>query len=165
MTYPTYVLRYVNEGTKSCIEKVFSCGDNSTIFANNRPCALLLKDSHYLNIWDYLSLFNEIDCPSITRKNRNKGSRERYKKRFCLQCMVFFSNERLHICQGICEKCLEKIENHLGSNFSDGDIKCKECDRAFPNEFCFESHKAKKLYGEFQSYCDYLSSLKIANRV
>ena len=74
--------------------------------------------------------------------------------------MVSFSNERLHICQGVCEKCLEKIENHLGSNFSDGDIKCEECQRFFSNAFCFESHKAKKLYGEFQSYCDYLSSLK-----
>ena len=31
-TYPAYVLRYVNRGTKSCIEKVFSCGDDSAIF-------------------------------------------------------------------------------------------------------------------------------------
>ena len=49
-TYPTYVLKYVNKGTKSCIEKVFSCGDDSTIFPNNHPCVLLLKDSHYLNV-------------------------------------------------------------------------------------------------------------------
>ena len=74
--------------------------------------------------------------------------------------MVSFSNERLHICQGVCEKCLEKIENHLGSNFSYGDFKCEKCEKFFLNEFCFESHKAKKLYGEFQSYCDYLSSLE-----
>ena len=49
-TYPTYVLRYVNKGTKSCIEKVFSCGDDSAIFPNDHPCVLLLKDSHYLNM-------------------------------------------------------------------------------------------------------------------
>ena len=53
-----------------------------------------------------------------------------------------------------------KIKNHLGSNFTDDNIKCEECERFFPNEFCFESHKVKKLYGEFQSYCDYLLSLK-----
>ena len=55
---------------------------------------------------------------------------------------------------------MEKIENHLGSNFSDGNIKCEEYEKFFPNEFCFKSHKAKKLDGEFQSYCDYLLSLK-----
>ena len=78
--------------------KSFSCGDDSAIFPNDCPCVLLLKDSHYLNVWDYPSLFNEIDCPNITRENQNKGSGERYKKHFCLRCIVSFSHKRLHIC-------------------------------------------------------------------
>ena len=153
-TYPTYIMRYVNKGTKSYIEKVFSCGDDESIFSNNRPCVLLLKDDHYLNVWDYSSLFNEIDCPDISKKKRNKGGGERYKKRFCLQCMVSFSNERLHICQGFCEKCLEKVENHLDDSNDILDIMCEDCERCFPNEFCFESHKVKKLFLVTLKNCD-----------
>ena len=161
-TFPTYILRYVNKGAKLYTEKVFSCGDNS-IFSNDRPCVLSLKDDYYLNVWDYSSLCTEIYCPDVGKKKHNKGSSERYKKRFCLCCMVSFSNERLHvyICQGFCEKCLEKVENHLDLNFSDdSDIVCEDCERCFPNEFCFESHKMKKLFGEYQSYCDFLVTLK-----
>ena len=63
MTYPTYILRYINKGSKSCMEKVFSCGDDNAIFPNDCPCVLLLKDP---------SIFNEIDCPNKTRKKQNK---------------------------------------------------------------------------------------------
>ena len=85
-TYPTYIMRYVNKGTKSYIEKVFSCGDDESIFS----CVLLLKNDHYLNVWDYLSLFNEIDCPDISKKKRNKGSGERNKKLFFIMMHGFF---------------------------------------------------------------------------
>ena len=51
---------------------------------------------------------------------------------------------------------VKKVENHLDLNFSDdSDIVCEDCKRCFPNEFCFESHKMKKLFGEYQSYCDF----------
>ena len=36
----------------------------------------------------------------INQKKRHEGIGERYKKRFCLRCMVSFSNQSLHICQG-----------------------------------------------------------------
>ena len=74
--------------------------------------------------------------------------------------MVSFSDERLHICQGFCEKCLEKVENHLDDSNDVLDIMCEDCERCFPNEFCFESHKVKKLFGEYQTYCDFLVTLK-----
>ena len=81
------------------------------------PCVLILKDGHYYNVWDYNSLFNDIDCPIICgSRKRNKGSSERYKKRFCLCCMVSYFLEILHICQGRSEKCLGKIEDHLTTN-------------------------------------------------
>ena len=149
-TYPTYVLRYVNKGMKSCIGKVFSCGDDNVIFPNDHPCVLLLKDNHYLNVWDYSSLLDEIDCPDISRKKCNKGSGERYKKHFCLRCIVSFSSERLHICQGVCEKCLEKVENHLDSNFSDNDIQCEDCERCFHLNFVLSLIRLKSYMASFK---------------
>ena len=37
---------------------------------------------------------------------------------------------------------------------------CEDCERCFPNEFCFESHKVKKLFSKYQTYCDFLVTLK-----
>ena len=125
------------------------------------PCVLILKDGHYYNVWDYNSLFNEIDCPIIRAgRKRNKGSSERYKKRFCLRCIVSYSLEILHVCQGRCEKCLGKIEDHLTTNIESDEILCDKCERFFTNEFCFESHLIDKLNGEYSSYCKYLKTLK-----
>ena len=47
--YPTYIFHYATMSNKCTIEKVFSCGD-SGVFACDKPCVLLLKDSHYLNV-------------------------------------------------------------------------------------------------------------------
>ena len=74
--------------------------------------------------------------------------------------MVSFSNKRLHICQGFCEKCLEKLENYLDDSNYVSDIMCEDCERCFPNEFCSESHKVKKLFSKYQTYCDFLVTLK-----
>ena len=158
-TFPVYVLRHKNQDNTARREKVYSCGDNG-IFSNINPFVLLLKDEHFLNVWDYALLFNEIDCPTINQKKRNKGSGERYKKRFCLRCMVSFSNQSLHICQGFCDKCLEKVEDHLCCEFYETELRCSMHERYFMNEFCFESHKMEKLSGEFKSYCDILAILK-----
>ena len=96
-------------------------------------------------MWDYGSLFNAIDCPTVNQKKRYKSSSERYKKRFCLRCMVSFSNESLHVCQGMCDKCLEKVEDHLDCKYYEYELCCCICKRYFTNEFCFESHKMNKL--------------------
>ena len=91
--YPTYVLHYVNERNgKAKIEKLFSCGDND-IFFNDRPCVLLLRNDHFLNVWNYTSMFNEVDCPTINNKKWKRGSGDRYKKTIFLRCMVSFSND------------------------------------------------------------------------
>ena len=116
-------------------------------------------------MWDYGLLFNEIDCPTVNQIKRNKGSSERYKKRFCLRCMVSFSNESLHICQGMYDKCSEKVEDHLDCEYYECEyyeceLHCCICERYFTNEFCFESHKMNKLTGEFGSYCQFLAGLK-----
>ena len=141
------------------MKKVYSCGDNR-IFPNINPCVLLLKDEHFFNVWNYASLFNEIHCPMINQKKRNKGSGERYKKQFCLRCMVSFSNQSLHICQGFCDKCLQRVDDHLCCGFYETKLCCPICKRYFTNEFRFESHKMEKLSGEFESHCDFLATLK-----
>ena len=89
-TYLTYIMRYVNKGTKSYIEKVFSCSDDELIFSNDHPCVLLLKDDHYLNVWDYSSLFNKIDCPNTSKKKRNKEVGKGIKSAFVYDAWFFF---------------------------------------------------------------------------
>ena len=156
--FPVYVLQYVRRDKNVSIEKNFSCG-NDGIFPNVNPCILILKDGHYYNVWDYCSLFNEINCPTIRGGKCNKGSSERYKKRFCLCCMVSYSLEILHVCQGRCERCLGRVEDHLVNGEND-ETFCHKCERCFMNEFCFESHLIDKLNGEYSSYCKFLTTLK-----
>ena len=79
------------EGKKSSVDKLFSCCDEGT-FPNDAPCVMLLYQNHVYNVWDYNSLFNEVDCPKIGRKCL-WGSAVRYKKRFCLRCIVSYSND------------------------------------------------------------------------
>ena len=157
--YPTYIFRYVKntKGSKRTIEKVFSCGDLGT-FANDKSCVLLLKDHHYYNMWDYGSLFDEVDCLTLGRK-RPKGSGERYKKCFCLCCMVSFSNESLHVCQGRCPRCLGDMASHILGSSGEA-LLCESCCRQFNNEHCFKTHKAHVLMGDFGSFCNFLSTLK-----
>ena len=50
-TFLVYILQYVNQNDSAYIEKVL-CGDDA-IFSNVNPCILLLKDEHFLNVWDY----------------------------------------------------------------------------------------------------------------
>ena len=109
--YPTHVLRYFVEGKKSSVDKLFSCGDED-IFPDDAPCVLLLHQNHFHNVWDYNSLFNEVDCPKIGRKHL-RGSAIRYKKKFCLRCMVSYSNDFLQACQGRCHHCLENVLDQL----------------------------------------------------
>ena len=157
--FPVYVLQYVRRGKNVLLEKKFSCGDNG-VFPNPNPCVLILKDKYFYNVWNYNSPFNEIDCPTLRGRKRNKGSNERYKKRFCLRCMVSYSSEILHVCQDYCDKCLAKIDDHVFDGHNENEIVRSQCERFFPNEFCFESPLLSKLNGEYVTYCDYLKTLK-----
>ena len=74
--------------------------------------------------------------------------------------MVSFSNQSLPVCQGFCDKCLERVYDQLCCEFYETELRCPICERYFTNEFCFESHKMEKLSGEFKSYCDVLEILK-----
>ena len=74
--------------------------------------------------------------------------------------MVSYSSEILHVCQGYCDKCLAKIDDHVFDGHNENETVCSQCERFFPNEFCLESHLLSKLNGEYVRYCDYLKTLK-----
>ena len=143
---------------KKCyVKKLFLCSDNGA-FSNDRSCVLLLKDQHFFNIWGYDFMFNDMGTPKIGKKHI-RGSCLEYKKLFCLCCMVSYSNDSLHICQGRCHRCLECVDDHT-SNYDAEDVICNDCSRHFSQEFCYESHKTKKLSGQFGSYCAFLCTLR-----
>ena len=102
-------------------------------------------------------MFNDVDTPRIGSK-RTRGSSPRYKKLFCLRCMVSYSKDCLHICHGQCQKCLKSIENHM-TDYAAQEVFCDDCGRGFDQEFVFENHKIQKLKGEFKSYCEFLHAL------
>ena len=157
-SYPMYILKHsVNNKNRCRIEKLFSHGDEG-VFSNDKPCILLLKDKHFYNVWGYDFLFNDIDTPKIC-STRTCGSSLRYKKLFYLRCMVSYSNDSLHICHGRCHCCLGTDGDHVGPDDS-REFFCDDCGRAFLQESCYEGHKAKKLQGEYKSYCDFLCTLR-----
>ena len=68
-------------------------------------------------------------------------------------CIVCFLLK--HVCSGRCRGCLDTNESP--------DViilkTCDDCGRSFLQQFCFEGHKAKKLNGEYASYCEFLCTL------
>ena len=141
-TYPVYVLMHeLGRGKQSRFRKLYGVNDNG-IFPNLSPLVLMLKNGHYYNVWDYQELF--IDCDNQGICKNMKGSPLRHKKRFCLRCMVLFSNEELHVCEGRCRKCLQHYSDHDGTTvIKDGREAawwCGECGRDFRNDFCFAAH-------------------------
>ena len=71
-----------------------------------------------------------MDNPKIRGKRKSGGaSSQRYKKLFCLCCMVSYSKDHLHVCEGHCIRCLSMTDEHLNDGNSDeGDqITCGDC--------------------------------------
>ena len=166
LIFPVYVLCYIYGGdniNKASIEKVFSCGDDG-IFPSFNPCMLTLKDGHFYGVWNYNRLFNKVDCLNISQKKQKKGILDRYKKLFCLRCMVSYSSEHLHVCQGRCSNCLETMENHLNddnNSFCEGEeLHYSMCEWYFTNKFCYQAHRIEKFNGECGDYCRFLQTLK-----
>ena len=162
-TFPTFVLKYDDHDKSkgSRIIKLFSCGDIG-IFSNDKPCILLLRNGHFYNVWKYEWLFLNMDNPKIRGKRKSGGaSSQRYKKLFCLRCMVSYSNDRLHVCEGRCIRCLSTMDEHLNDDNSDerDQITCGDCGRAFLQQFCYRVHKQRELNGPYVNYCDFLASL------
>ena len=160
--YPVYVLSYELHVTRFKFKKLFGLDDDG-LFPNLDPIVVLLRDGHYYNVWDYASLFVESD----TARSRVgcRGSFARYKKRYCLRCMVSFSNDELHVCEDRCRRCLQNRADHDDFIMDYDDVEgvrfCAICNCPFSNDFCYEAHAKVKFSenGRFESYCDLLSSL------
>ena len=160
--YPVYVLSYELRGTRFRFKKLFGVDDDG-LFPNLDPIVVLLRDGHYYNVWDYASLF----VGSDTARSRVgcRGSFARYKKRYCLRCMVSFSNDELHICEDRCRRCLQNRADHDDFITDYDDVEsvrfCPICNGPFSNDFCYEAHAKVRFFenGRFESYCDLLSSL------
>ena len=107
-----------------------------------------------------------MDNPKIHGKRKSGGaSSQRYKKLFCLRCMVLYSNDHLHVCEGRCIRCWSTMDEHLNDDNSDeGDqIACGDCGRAFLQQFCYRVHKQRELNGPYANYCNFLASLLNCN--
>ena len=160
--YPVYVLTYELRGTRFKFVKLFGIGDDG-IFPNLDPIVLLLRDGHYYNVFDYTGLFIESD--TAKSKIGSRGSFLRYKKRYCLRCMVSFSNDELHVCEDRCRRCLQNRVDHDEFTADYDDVErirfCCICNGPFNNDFCYEAHSKVKFSknGRFESFCDLLSSL------
>ena len=100
-------------------------------------------------------MFLDIDNPTIRGKCKSGGaSVHRYKRLFCLRCMVSYSNDHLHVCEGRCIRCLSTTDEHVDEEFED-EIVCANCGRLFLQRSCFELHKTRELNGLYGNYCDF----------
>ena len=82
-----YVLIHeLNKGKRSRFRKLYGVNDDG-MFPNLSPLVLMLKDSHYYNVWDYQGLFIDLDNREV-RKNV-KGSPLRYKKKILFKVYGF----------------------------------------------------------------------------
>ena len=90
--YPTYIFHYLMSKDNKCtIEKVFSCSD-SGVFACDKTCVVLLKDSHYFNGWNHAFMFDEVECPMLGKK-RPKGSGEMFAGCYLYSSFLFDSTQ------------------------------------------------------------------------
>ena len=164
MDYPIYILSYELRGTRFRFKKLFGTGDDG-LFPNLDPIVILLRDGHYYNVFDYTCLFVESDTTAKRNKGGCRGSFTRYKKRFCLRCMVSFSNDELHVCEDRCRRCLQNRTDHDEHVMDYDDVErikfCQICNGPFSIDFCHDAHSGVRFSknGRFESYCDLLSSL------
>ena len=77
-----------------------------------------------------------MDNPTIHGKRKSGGaSAQRYKKLFCLRCMVSYSNDNLHVCEGRCIRCLSTTDEHFNEGDDEDEIVCGDCGRTFFTNF------------------------------
>ena len=68
---------------------------------------------------------------------------------FCHQCHKGYDHTTDHLCEGMCKACRGVgciIENH--------GIICKECDRLFNNQACYDRHKQEPVNGGGRTMCE-----------
>ena len=72
-----------------------------------------------------------------------------------------YSTQSLHVCQHRCNRCLSTAGYDAGYGSTDMVKKvCKKCRYVFTNDFCYETHRLRRLTGKFKNYRDFLSQGK-----
>ena len=67
---------------------------------------------------------------------------------FCHQCHKGYDHTTDHLCDTMCTSC-----RGVGCTFENNGIICKECDRLFKNQECYDRHKQEPINGGGRTVC------------
>ena len=67
---------------------------------------------------------------------------------FCHQCHKGYDHTTDHLCDGMCKSC-----RGVGCTIENNGIICKECDRFFYNQVCYDRHKQEPVNGGGRTMC------------
>ena len=68
---------------------------------------------------------------------------------FCHQCHKGYDHTTDHLCDGMCKSC-----RGVGCTLENNGIICKECDRLFKNQACYDRHKQEPVNGGGRTMCE-----------
>ena len=68
---------------------------------------------------------------------------------FCHACHKGYDHTTDHLCDGMCKSC-----RGVGCTFENNGIICKECDRLFMNQACYDRHKQEPINGGGRTMCE-----------
>ena len=68
---------------------------------------------------------------------------------FCHQCHKGYDHTTDHLCDGMCKSC-----RGVGCTIENNGITCKECDRFFFNQACYDRHKQEPINGGGRTMCE-----------
>ena len=68
---------------------------------------------------------------------------------FCHQCHKGYDHTANHLCDGMCKSC-----RGVGCTIENNGITCKECDRLFKNQACYDRHKQDPINGGGRTVCE-----------
>ena len=68
---------------------------------------------------------------------------------FCHQCHKGYDHTTDHLCDGMCKSC-----RGVGCTIENNGIICKECDRLFMNQACYDRHKQEPVNGGGRTMCE-----------
>ena len=68
---------------------------------------------------------------------------------FCQRCHKAYDHTTDHVCTSMCRLC-----RGFGCDFEADGIACKECDRVFKNQTCYDHHKNQPIDGGGRTVCE-----------
>ena len=68
---------------------------------------------------------------------------------FCHRCHKGYDHTTDHLCEGMCKAC-----RGVGCIMENHGIICKECDRLFKNQTCYDRHKQEPVNGGGRTMCE-----------